>query len=287
MTPRPDQPAVRPRGSPVRARLLTAGTLGVAIVLLTLFASTSALAAVLGVFLALAAAEWAGLAGATSAGARASYAGVTVLLGFVSWIALVDAAARQLVLAVVAVGWCLALASVLLAERGRSLLPTRRGLRAVLGWFVLVPLWLSLLWLHAERPPLLLGLFALVWLADSAAFFVGRRWGRHRLAPTVSPGKTWEGAAGAAAAVPLVAVPLVFLPGVGWSRLPELCLLCGVAVAASVIGDLFESQVKRQAGVKDSGILLPGHGGVLDRVDSLTAAAPLFYWGMNLLVLRT
>jgi phosphatidate cytidylyltransferase len=124
---------------------------------------------------------------------------------------------------------------------------------------------------------------SLIWLADSAAFFVGRRWGRHRLAPRVSPGKTWEGVCGALLAVPLVALPLAWLPVRAPATAPQLLALCACAVLASVVGDLFESQMKRRAGVKDSGALLPGHGGVLDRIDSLTAAAPLFYLGLNLL----
>ncbi len=287
MSSPPDQSAVRPRPTPLRARLLTAAALGAGVVALTLFASTTVLAAVLALFLGLAASEWAGLCGWSSSFSRTLYAVLTVALAGVAWVALGENDARQLVLSVSAVGWGGAAASVILAERGRSLLPVHPLARGALGLAVLVPLWLSVLWLHAESPSMLLGLFALVWIADSAAFFVGRRWGRHRLAPRVSPGKSWEGALGALLAAPVVAVPLALLPGYGLRALPELLLLTGFAVVASVVGDLFESQLKRQAGVKDSGTLLPGHGGVLDRIDSLTAAAPLFYWGLNLLVPRT
>lgn len=142
------------------------------------------------------------------------------------------------------------------------------------GCIVLVPSWLALARLQ-ERPGQLLAILAIVWLADSAAYLSGRAWGRHKLAPSISPGKTWEGVAGAAA---VVAVYYFVLSRVApewgwWSGYGGAILFAGVAVM-SVVGDLFESAIKRQAGVKDSGALLPGHGGVLDRVDSLTAALP-------------
>ena len=117
----------------------------------------------------------------------------------------------------------------------------------------------------------------IVWVADSAAYFAGHRWGRRKLAPTVSPGKTWEGAAGAAVAV---AVYHGLIWNFGFSQhMPNLAIPAAVLVAVlfplSIIGDLFESWIKRQAGVKDSGRLLPGHGGVLDRIDALTSTLPL------------
>ena len=117
----------------------------------------------------------------------------------------------------------------------------------------------------------------LVWVADSAAYFTGRAFGRRKLAPSISPGKTWEGALGAVVAVALVGLLLnQWLARVGPMSLdaswvfPELMLI----VALSIIGDLFESLLKRHAGVKDSGRTLPGHGGVLDRIDSLTSTLP-------------
>jgi len=144
------------------------------------------------------------------------------------------------------------------------------------GWLVLVPCWLALALLQ-RGPGQLLVLMGVVWVADSAAYFVGRRFGRHKLAPAISPGKTWEGLAGALAAVTLYyglvawgaapgAFPVIDAWGFG------LFLLIAVA---SVIGDLYESRIKRQAGVKDSGSLLPGHGGILDRIDALTSSMPL------------
>ena len=148
------------------------------------------------------------------------------------------------------------------------------------GILVLVPAGIALATLGRGDVLMLLGL---VWVADSAAYFAGRSFGRHKLAPAISPGKTWEGVAGAVCAVVIYAIIWAqFAPG--WTArlqgvrdaywalyLAGAVLLC----AASVLGDLFESAAKRRAGVKDSGSLLPGHGGVLDRIDSVTAALPV------------
>ena len=146
---------------------------------------------------------------------------------------------------------------------------------AVTGWVALVPCWYGVVVLH-RSPALLLALLAVIWIADSAAYFAGRRFGRRKLAPGISPGKTWEGVGGAFAAVLLYALFLdrVVLPDVPGLRGGAVFLLVTLMTALGIVGDLFESWMKRQAGVKDSGTLLPGHGGVLDRIDALTAAAP-------------
>jgi phosphatidate cytidylyltransferase len=151
---------------------------------------------------------------------------------------------------------------------------------------VLLPTWTSLVALHARAPDgrwWLLFLLVLVWIADTAAFFVGRRWGRRRLASVVSPGKSWEGVlAGLAGGIAAGAVFGLYRDMQGVEMLVFL-LICGGTVAASVVGDLMESMMKRSANLKDSGNLLPGHGGVLDRIDSLTAAAPVFLAGWLLM----
>lgn len=165
----------------------------------------------------------------------------------------------------------------------RSWLPRSRWLAALTGIVLLVPTWLALVELRSLSPVLLLLLMSVAWISDSAAYFAGRSFGRHKLAPSISPGKTWEGVAGAMLAVsaygmlwnyawqayiPRALQPLHFG---AFGLLSFLWLLA----AAGIYGDLFESAVKRKAAVKDSGSLLPGHGGVLDRIDALTAVLPL------------
>ncbi|MHB1300149.1 MAG: phosphatidate cytidylyltransferase [Burkholderiales bacterium] len=155
---------------------------------------------------------------------------------------------------------------------------------ALVGWVVLIPTWLALIDLRLYGPWLLLGVMAIVWIADTAAYFTGRRFGEHKLAPLISPGKTWEGVAGAAAAVGIYAWFLVFSGNTDALAIdpPWLILSIWVLMGFSIIGDLFESSVKRNAGLKDSGNILPGHGGILDRIDSLTAALPLAALGLML-----
>ena len=167
---------------------------------------------------------------------------------------------------------------------------------AAIFWIVAVPLWLARGVATQHRPALIaagvvvlipagyalavleprqvLAALILVWVADTAAYFVGRKWGRRRLAPSISPGKTWEGAwGGLAAAVAYAIICGTFLLGaVGWFA---LAVAAALLTAISIVGDLFESAAKRQAGVKDSGALLPGHGGIMDRIDSATAVLPV------------
>jgi phosphatidate cytidylyltransferase len=148
-------------------------------------------------------------------------------------------------------------------------------LMAVVGWFVLLPTGMAMLDLRFENPQpwWLLGVMGLVWMADISAYFAGRKFGRHKLAPSISPGKTWEGVAGAMVGVTVYVLAVML--GSGMTQRYSLFLFAIAGVALSVIGDLFESAIKRQAGVKDSGALLPGHGGLLDRIDALTSTLPL------------
>jgi phosphatidate cytidylyltransferase len=155
---------------------------------------------------------------------------------------------------------------------------------AISGLVVLVPAWAALVWMHQLPlgPQLVLSLLVLIWVADSGAYFVGRRWGSHKLARTVSPGKTWEGLLGALVGALVWGGVVAGLLGSSLAQIAGLLLLSLVTVLMSVVGDLYESLMKRERGVKDSGALLPGHGGVLDRIDSLTAAAPVFALGLHL-----
>ena len=158
---------------------------------------------------------------------------------------------------------------------------TSGAILAVIGWLVLIATWLAIVQIQARSPGMLLALMAIVWIADTAAYFAGRRFGRHKLAPSISPGKTWEGVYGglfAVGAYALALLPLAARSGYAQAlTVGAVVTWVGLALllaALSVTGDLFESLLKRQRGVKDSGNVLPGHGGVLDRIDALTAAMP-------------
>ena len=152
------------------------------------------------------------------------------------------------------------------------------GVAVGVGLVVMVPPALALAHLRQIGPWLLLAIMSMVWVADIAAYFSGRAFGRRKLAPGISPGKTWEGAFGAAAGVIVFGYALLFLfAGFevrAWLYPASLPLLLAFT-AVSIIGDLFESLLKRQAGIKDSGAILPGHGGILDRIDSLTSTLPM------------
>lgn len=158
--------------------------------------------------------------------------------------------------------------------------PRQSIARGATAWVVLVGTFVALVDMQARSPWFVLAAMAIVWIADTAAFFAGRRFGRHKLAPRISPGKSWEGAAGGMLAVVIYALLLVPLAGrFGVTRVDFATTIAWIAfvvvlTALSIVGDLHESLLKRRAGVKDSGTLLPGHGGVLDRTDALLAAMP-------------
>ena len=183
--------------------------------------------------------------------------------------------------------WCVALLWVVRFEQGRDLAALDRAItRGIVGWMIIVPAWAGLVYVHAsgeDGPSRVLFILLVVWAADIGAYFAGRRFGVRRLAALTSPGKSVEGVAGGIAAVGMLGIAAGL-----WLNLPVmlvgmLTLLCVAAGALSVLGDLMESLVKRKSGVKDSGNVLPGHGGILDRIDSLTAAAPAFAVGFDLL----
>ncbi len=237
------------------------------------------LAAFLLVLSLLAAREWAQLAGIATRAGWLAYA-VTISAGAATlWVA---AAGWPLVVRTMLLGavafWILAFGVVLTYPRSRSLMQSK-PIMIVAGMVVVPAAWLALVEVaKAPRgPELLIWLLAAIAAADTGAYFAGRRFGQRKLAPEVSPGKTREGAIGGAAAIlAWGGVGAVYFgAGAGQSLLSWL-ILAGVLFLASVAGDLFESAFKRVRGVKDSGGLLPGHGGVLDRVDSVLAAAPAF-----------
>lgn len=145
----------------------------------------------------------------------------------------------------------------------------------LVGAIVLLPTWLAIVQLRTLGPWALLGVFAVVWMADIAAYFSGRAFGKRKMAPSISPGKTWAGAYGAVLGVVIYGLLVRF--GAGWQlpSLPVWIVVLLFVTAISIIGDLYESLLKRKAGIKDSSNILPGHGGVLDRIDSLTSTLPV------------
>jgi len=256
----------------LKTRVITALLLvaGLALILFGLppFAAVLTFAAIA----ALAAWEWGGLMRQDQP-ARVMYAFVLLLF---CW--QLTVAAPQLVpvlLVVSAVFWILV---VPLWFRFKWTLTGNDFFGYMLGALVILPTWAAMVALHAVSTWLLLAAMALVWVADIAAYFTGRAFGRHKLAPAISPGKTWEGVVGAVAGVMIYGVIVLnYSPLAGHVPLaaPLLVLLLLLLTAVSVMGDLFESLLKRQAGIKDSSNLLPGHGGVLDRIDALTSTLPL------------
>ncbi|WP_271273012.1 phosphatidate cytidylyltransferase [Aliamphritea hakodatensis] len=226
--------------------------------------------------------EWADLSGVPSASARVAYSSFVA-----ACIALVDYSLpveyfKDFMLPTV-LFWVMALFWVLR-------FPVVRGWqsswqRMIIGLLVLVPSWMALVSIrqHPDGSVFLLMLLLLVWGADIGAYFAGKTWGRKKLAPKVSPGKTMAGFWGGIGSCVLIAVGFVVYLDFSVLDGFYLIVLSVVAGLASVLGDLFESMLKRQRGIKDSSKLLPGHGGVLDRIDSITAAAPMFVLGVHVL----
>jgi len=269
--------------SMLRARVITALILLGALLVALFWLPDGGWAVFVAGVVGAAAWEWGGLCG-FAPGARAAY-GLALAAALLALWALILYPETAVTSTRVGRSWIygagcgfwLAVVPAWLARRWRL---SNLALAAGVGVVVLIPAALALIHLHAVDPILVLAVMSMVWVADIVAYFSGRAFGRRKLAPQISPGKTWEGAAGAALGVVAYGalVVLVWHGGIsGWSGSNVLWALSGLVLftAVSILGDLFESLLKRQAGVKDSGRLLPGHGGVLDRIDSLTSTLPL------------
>lgn len=257
--------------SQLSQRVLTAIPLLAGLLLVLFLAPVWVAALVGGLVMILGAWEWSAFLGWQQRGWRAGYAGaMALLLAAAGWL-VPSVIALEPVLYVALLWWGLALLWILRY-------PTRMPpvLAVIAGVLVLVPAWLALvaiLSVPARGPSLALVALATIFAADIGAYFAGRRFGRVRLAPQVSPGKTWEGLFGGVLLATVTSVAGGLLVGLP----PASMLPVGLGVAGlSVVGDLTESMFKRSVGAKDSGHLIPGHGGVLDRLDSITAALPLF-----------
>jgi phosphatidate cytidylyltransferase len=253
----------------LRTRVLTALAL-LAIFLCVLFLLPKpAAAAAFGLIAGLAAWEWGGLMAAGASG-RAIFL-VLVLASCFGAYAFAPAVFPVL-WAASAVFW---LAAVPFWLWRRWPLAGQASVAYAAGWIVIVPTWAAMTGLYDRTPWLLFASMALVWVADIAAYFTGRAIGRNKLAPVISPGKTWEGVGGALVATLVYGFLAALVAGLSVTNNLAWGLFLPLLTAISVEGDLFESMVKRQAGLKDSGNLLPGHGGVLDRIDSQTSTLPL------------
>jgi len=260
------------------ARILTAIVLVVllAIVLFALPPAAAVLA--LGTLTLAGAWEWAAFAGLSSHASRAGYVATCAVVMSALWLAAATPAGFAAVMIGALAWWLAAFGWVVLAP-GKG----RPWLAALAGIATLAPMWVALERLYEGGPEgreLIIFVLVLAGAADVGAYFVGRRFGRNKLAPRVSPNKTWEGVLGG-----LVSSALVAWLGHVWFGLPTAAFvaLCIAAVLASIVGDLTESMFKRKVGLKDSGSILPGHGGILDRIDSLTAAIPVFTLGLALM----
>lgn len=259
----------------LRARIITALALG-AIILLALFAAPPVITALVMSVIVLAGAwEWSAFLRGAGLPARCAFLLLVVAVALWAQLQIRDPAQFLNLLYLAIGGWCLALLWILIAPGAAP-----RWAALLMGVVALVPTLLSLIridahWSHGAEWTLFVLLLAFA--ADTGAFFAGRGFGKHRLAPRVSPGKTWEGVIGG-----VLAVAVVGLAGAWWFGQPTgpFLLLSLVAGLFSVVGDLTESLLKRGAGLKDSGALFPGHGGVLDRIDSVTAAAPVLVLGL-------
>ena len=187
------------------------------------------------------------------------------------------------VAAMVGVGWWLLAALWLRAyDFGSDHDSGARVAKLAAGTLAVIPAWCALVLIHAQSPNghiWLLVALLIVWAADTGAYFAGRKFGRHKLSPRISPNKTIEGLVGGALAGVVVGVIGGVVAGTATSKLPAVALVALAVVLASAVGDLFESLLKRHVGVKDSGDLIPGHGGLLDRMDSVLAALPVFVLG--------
>lgn len=262
-------------------RIVAGGILAALVVAITLLLSSLWFSVLIAAFALVGAWEWSAMAGWPSPGRRFAYTLSTalVLVG-TSWLVQSEAGPWAVLLAGLA-WWLVALAWVVRYQQGLPADALNHPLiRLIAGWLILAPACGAVFYLHSaveSGPWMVLYLFSLISTADSAAYFVGRSLGSHRLASNVSPGKSLEGVAGGLLAVMSLAIAVAL--HFGFAQPLGFVVLSLITALASILGDLTESVIKRRAGLKDSGSIVPGHGGILDRVDSFTAAAPIFVLG--------
>ena len=230
--------------------------------------------------LAIAGWEWANLSSLTTQVMRVTYAMLVATLLFT----VLPSISVEWVLTVSVMWWIIATLLVMTYPES-SKYWKHPSISAVLGLVVLLPMWKALVFIREAQflpiesfNPLLIILYILllVWAADVGAYFTGKAWGKSKLAPNVSPGKSWAGAWGGITAAMILGVIASFLMDFSIVMSIQFLVITALTALVSIIGDLTESMLKRTRGIKDSSALLPGHGGILDRIDSLLAAIPVF-----------
>ncbi len=283
----------------LKQRILTAIILAPAVIAAIFYLPLNYFAGFFLAVMAIGAWEWGPLMDFTSQSRRLAFVAATSLLISLLWfliplneIWLTDAASGlaqphqgvSAILWLAVAWWMLSAALTLLYPRYSQFWSSHRSIRGVFGWLTLVPTWLAFVVLRSSEftsdsyhgAQVIMFLFLMVWSADVGAYFVGKAIGKHKLLPNVSPGKTIEGFVGGV----ISACVFVSIAGyvIGWNaqQFTTVLLVTALITTISVLGDLNESMFKRQAGIKDSGSILPGHGGILDRIDSLTATAPIY-----------
>lgn len=266
-------------------RILTALVLLPIAIGIVLLAPLPWFATIVALAFALAIWEWTMLCGVAAGWLRAVLVLLFVVICAGLWL-ISETAAWWLVIALGVAWWAVALGWFRHLAFGAAPLARNVAIKLLAGGFVVIPAWVAAVQLHGDPdhgPYWVLFMLVLIWAADSFAYFAGSRWGRTKLAPRISPGKTIAGVRGALIGAGLIAVLGGWLLGeTGWSW-ALLVLLAIVTISVSIVGDLFESLMKRQANVKDSGNLFPGHGGLFDRLDSVFAAFPVFVAGKALI----
>lgn len=271
----------------LKQRIITASVLIPTMVLGIILLPTPILAFAMLIFTLIGAWEWTRLVGLSHPLAKVVY--VALLGATLGWVYPLSMTGSYIVeiLILTSIWWALACIWMVLQPVAQQAQRAVTALKLVAGWLVLVPPFVAIVKLHSLNPYgnyWVLFLFSLIWVADSGAYFSGKHWGSKKLAIKISPGKTWEGVYGAVLSVLVYSICVGLALTHSFQQLVWFILLCVLMVPVSVIGDLFESMMKRQVNMKDSGTIFPGHGGVMDRIDSLTAAAPLFVLGLMWLV---
>lgn len=270
-----------------KTRALTALVLAPLMIFGIFFLPLEQFAIFIAVIATIGAWEWANIAGYTNQGARVLYAAAVFVCLYLSGLLLDGNQDYMLHYLAIGTVWWGAAFLLVTQYPGKTELWNARPVRALLGLCVLIPMWVGFMYLKQQPHSslLIVYLMLLIWGADTGAYFAGRKWGKAKLAPSVSPGKSWAGFWGGFATTLLVAVGFLAyinseIQAVDTTFILSLLAITVITAVVSVLGDLVESMMKRHRGIKDSSQLLPGHGGVLDRIDSMASAVPVFAFCM-------